>query len=118
MFHVLAYPNLLGKKGYVVVVVYVSCEVLVSKDLPVLTVRDKKFFVFKLFDIDGVTFWLLAYRKRLFTMINNLPTVYEVVTGTAKKEPKDKTPKNSNKSNKTGSKVWSFNCTVIILHDK
>jgi len=37
-------------------------------------------------------------------MINNLPTVYEVVTGTAKKEPKDKTPKNSNKSNKTGSK--------------
>ncbi|KAG2623494.1 PHD finger protein ALFIN-LIKE 8-like isoform X1 [Panicum virgatum] len=43
-------------------------------------------------------------RKRLFTMINNLPTVYEVVTGTAKKEPKDKTPKNSNKSNKTGSK--------------
>ena len=65
-----------------------------------------------------VTFWLLAYRKRLFTMINNLPTVYEVVTGTAKKEPKDKTPKNSNKSNKTGAKVWSFNCTVIILHDK
>jgi len=35
---------------------YVSCEVLVSKDLPVLTIRDKKFFVFKLFDIDGVTF--------------------------------------------------------------
>ncbi|OEL37887.1 PHD finger protein ALFIN-LIKE 8 [Dichanthelium oligosanthes] len=43
-------------------------------------------------------------RKRLFTMINNLPTVYEVVTGTAKKEPKEKTPKNSNKSNKSGSK--------------
>jgi len=29
-------------------------------------------------------------RKRLFTMINNLPSIYEVVTGTAKKEPKEK----------------------------
>lgn len=38
-------------------------------------------------------------------MINNLPTIYEVVTGTAKKEPKEKTPKNSNKSSKSGSKV-------------
>jgi hypothetical protein len=47
----------------------------------------------------------LTCRKRLFTMINNLPTIYEVVTGTAKKEPKEKTPKNSNKSSKSGSKV-------------
>uniref|UniRef100_A0A0A9EBY5 PHD finger protein ALFIN-LIKE n=1 Tax=Arundo donax TaxID=35708 RepID=A0A0A9EBY5_ARUDO len=43
-------------------------------------------------------------RKRLFTMINNLPTIYEVVTGIAKKEPKEKTPKINSKSNKSGSK--------------
>ncbi|KAK3154388.1 hypothetical protein QOZ80_2AG0134440 [Eleusine coracana subsp. coracana] len=41
-------------------------------------------------------------RRRLFTMINNLPTVYEVVTGIAKKQ--SKTPNGSSKSNKTGSK--------------
>ncbi|XP_066357620.1 PHD finger protein ALFIN-LIKE 8-like isoform X1 [Miscanthus floridulus] len=43
-------------------------------------------------------------RKRLFTMINNLPSIYEVVTGTAKKELKEKTPKSNNKANKSGSK--------------
>ncbi|KAK3136343.1 hypothetical protein QOZ80_5BG0432150 [Eleusine coracana subsp. coracana] len=43
-------------------------------------------------------------RRQLFGMMNNLPTVYEVVTGTAKKESKEKTPKNSSKSNKSGSK--------------
>jgi len=37
-------------------------------------------------------------------MINNLPTIYEVVTGTAKKQTKEKTPKNSSKSNKSGTK--------------
>jgi hypothetical protein len=41
-------------------------------------------------------------------MINNLPSIYEVVTGTAKKESKEKTPKSSNKTNKSGSKVYSF----------
>lgn len=41
-------------------------------------------------------------------MINNLPSIYEVVTGTAKKEPKEKTPKSNNKNNKSGSKVYSF----------
>jgi hypothetical protein len=43
-------------------------------------------------------------RKRLFVMINNLPTIYEVVTGTAKKQTKEKTPKSSSKSNKSGTK--------------
>ncbi|KAJ3681418.1 hypothetical protein LUZ60_015907 [Juncus effusus] len=45
-------------------------------------------------------------RRRLFNMINNLPTIYEVVTGTAKKPSKDKTtPNSSTKSNtKSGSK--------------
>ncbi|KAK1646289.1 hypothetical protein QYE76_064094 [Lolium multiflorum] len=43
-------------------------------------------------------------RKRLFSMINNLPTIYEVVTGTAKKQVKEKTPKSSSKINKSGTK--------------
>jgi hypothetical protein len=39
-------------------------------------------------------------------MINNLPTIYEVVTGTAKKQQmKEKTPNSSTKSNKPPSKV-------------
>ncbi|KAL6658597.1 hypothetical protein ACP70R_001562 [Stipagrostis hirtigluma subsp. patula] len=42
--------------------------------------------------------------KRLFVMINNLPTIYEVVTGTAKKQTKEKNPKSSSKSNKSGTK--------------
>jgi hypothetical protein len=43
-------------------------------------------------------------------MINNLPTIYEVVTGSAKKQTKEKTPNSSSKSNKPSSKVvcmWS-----------
>lgn len=44
-------------------------------------------------------------RMRLFNMINNLPTIYEVVTGAAKKQTKEKTPHNSSKSNKSGSKT-------------
>ncbi|KAK1370522.1 PHD finger protein Alfin1 [Heracleum sosnowskyi] len=44
-------------------------------------------------------------RKRLFQMINELPTVYEVVTGKVEqpKEPKDATRINGNKSKLTGS---------------
>jgi hypothetical protein len=38
-------------------------------------------------------------------MINNLPTIYEVVTGTVKKQTKEKTPKSSSKNNKSGTKV-------------
>ncbi|THU61656.1 hypothetical protein C4D60_Mb07t25620 [Musa balbisiana] len=43
-------------------------------------------------------------RRRLFNMINNLPTIYEVVTGTAKKQSKEKTS-NSNSKNKSNSKT-------------
>ncbi|KAJ6792978.1 PHD finger protein ALFIN-LIKE 8-like isoform X2 [Iris pallida] len=31
-------------------------------------------------------------RRRLFQMINGLPTIFEVLTGTAKKQTKEKTP--------------------------
>ncbi|XP_058097513.1 PHD finger protein ALFIN-LIKE 4 [Magnolia sinica] len=47
-------------------------------------------------------------RKKLFHMINELPTIFEVVTGTAKKQPKEKsaatTPNSSSKS-KSSSKT-------------
>ncbi|CAN6573556.1 PHD finger protein ALFIN-LIKE 4-like isoform X1 [Malus sylvestris] len=47
-----------------------------------------------------------ADRKRLFNMINELPTIFEVVTGTAKKQVKEKSSSNhgSNKS-KSSSKA-------------
>ncbi|XP_042459097.1 PHD finger protein ALFIN-LIKE 8-like isoform X1 [Zingiber officinale] len=44
-------------------------------------------------------------RRRLFNMINNLPTIYEVVTGLAKKQVKEKNPNRSNK-NKSSSKCY------------
>ncbi|XP_022966039.1 PHD finger protein ALFIN-LIKE 4-like [Cucurbita maxima] len=45
-------------------------------------------------------------RKRLFTMINDMPTIFEVVTGGVKKQGKDKSLVSNNSSNKskTGSK--------------
>ncbi|PWA83770.1 hypothetical protein CTI12_AA117620 [Artemisia annua] len=39
-----------------------------------------------------------AERKRLFSMINDLPTIFEVVSGIAKKQPKEKSNHSSNKS--------------------
>ncbi|OAY36453.1 PHD finger protein ALFIN-LIKE 3 isoform X2 [Manihot esculenta] len=45
-----------------------------------------------------------ADRKRLFNMINDVPTVYEVVTGADKKQAKSVANHNSNKS-KSNSKV-------------
>ncbi|KAL5755625.1 hypothetical protein ACOSP7_020031 [Xanthoceras sorbifolium] len=44
-----------------------------------------------------------ADRKRLFNMINDLPTIFEVVTGTAKKQVKDKSSVSNHSSNKSKS---------------
>ncbi|OAY27081.1 PHD finger protein ALFIN-LIKE 4 isoform X1 [Manihot esculenta] len=44
-----------------------------------------------------------ADRKRLFTMINDLPTIFEVVTGTAKKQVKEKSSVSNHSSNKSKS---------------
>jgi hypothetical protein len=40
-------------------------------------------------------------------MINNLPTIFEVVTGAAKKQTKEKPPNNTHKSNKPSMKMVS-----------
>ncbi|KAK7261660.1 hypothetical protein RIF29_27976 [Crotalaria pallida] len=42
-------------------------------------------------------------RKRLFNMINDLPTIFEVVTGTAKKQVKEKTSVSNNSGSKSKS---------------
>lgn len=44
---------------------------------------------------------LLFSRKRLFNMINDLPTVYEVVTGATKKQQKEKSTVSNHRSNKS-----------------
>jgi hypothetical protein len=52
-------------------------------------------------------------------MINNLPTIYEVVTGAAKRQSKEKTPNtnSSSKSNKPSSKVVSaMPLFVVTMH--
>ncbi|XP_038679911.1 PHD finger protein ALFIN-LIKE 4-like isoform X2 [Tripterygium wilfordii] len=50
-----------------------------------------------------------ADRKRLFTMINELPTIFEVVTGSAKKQSKEKSSvsNHSSSKSKSNSKVTS-----------
>lgn len=42
-------------------------------------------------------------RKRLFTMINDLPTIFEIVTGSAKKQTKEKSSISNHSSNKSKS---------------
>ncbi|CAI9100669.1 OLC1v1037817C1 [Oldenlandia corymbosa var. corymbosa] len=44
-----------------------------------------------------------ADRRRLFGMINDLPTLFEVVTGTAKKQMKEKSSVSNHSSNKSKS---------------
>ncbi|XP_059645622.1 PHD finger protein ALFIN-LIKE 4-like [Cornus florida] len=44
-----------------------------------------------------------ADRKRLFSMMNELPTIFEVVSGTAKKQQKEKSVVSNHSSNKSKS---------------
>ncbi|CAK8532003.1 unnamed protein product [Lathyrus sativus] len=44
-------------------------------------------------------------RKRLFTLINDLPTIFEAVTGSAKKQETEKPSVSSHNNSKPGSKV-------------
>ena len=47
--------------------------------------------------------YFFGCRKRLFNMINDLPTVFEVVTGAAKKQQKEKSSISNHSSNKLKS---------------
>ncbi|KAB2049983.1 hypothetical protein ES319_A13G213700v1 [Gossypium barbadense] len=44
-----------------------------------------------------------ADRKRLFTMINDFPTIFEIVSGSAKKQTKEKSSVSNHSSNKSKS---------------
>lgn len=57
-----------------------------------------------------------SYRKRLFTMINDLPTIFEVVTGTVKKQAKEKPSVSSHNGNKSksGSKAVKNQLTFTL----
>lgn len=51
-------------------------------------------------------------------MVNELPTIFEVVAGTAKKQGKDKSSVSNNSSNrsKSNSKVKILFSTVVLLY--
>ena len=52
-------------------------------------------------------------------MINDLPTIFEIVTGSAKKQAKEKSSVSNHSSNKSksNSKVWKvFSCLAISLN--
>lgn len=57
-------------------------------------------------------------RKRLFNMINDLPTVFEVVTGADKKQQKEKSSvtNNSSSKSKSHSKVVKGSLFCALLH--
>lgn len=48
------------------------------------------------------------YRRRLFNMMNSLPTIHEVVTGTAKKQSKEKSSHSSSRSKSNSNMVSVF----------
>lgn len=54
--------------------------------------------------------FFLSCRRRLFNMINDLPTIFEVVSGTAKKQSKDKSSMSNHSSTKSKS-----NSKVVIM---
>ncbi|KAH0674530.1 hypothetical protein KY290_026638 [Solanum tuberosum] len=53
-----------------------------------------------------------ADRKRLFNMINELPTIYEIVTGAAKKQVKDRSSVSNHSSNKSKSNSKLFRIEI------
>ncbi|XP_021277261.1 PHD finger protein ALFIN-LIKE 4-like isoform X2 [Herrania umbratica] len=55
-----------------------------------------------------------ADRKRLFTMINDLPTIFEIVTGGAKKQGKEKSSVSNHSSNKSKSSSKPVSGTLML----
>lgn len=53
------------------------------------------------------------YRKRLFQMINDLPTIFEIVTGSAKPSKDQLTAHNNGSKCKSSGKVCSFQFNVL-----
>ncbi|XP_031110408.1 PHD finger protein ALFIN-LIKE 4-like [Ipomoea triloba] len=59
-----------------------------------------------------------ADRKRLFNMINDLPTIFEVVTGAAKKQVKEKSSVTNNSSNKSKPNPKSVKYSKVQTKDE
>ncbi|CAN4096752.1 unnamed protein product [Withania somnifera] len=59
-----------------------------------------------------------ADRKRLFNMINDLPTIYEIVTGAAKKQVKDRSSVSNHSSNKSKSNSKVGKYTKVEVKDE
>ncbi|XP_059662036.1 PHD finger protein ALFIN-LIKE 4-like isoform X4 [Cornus florida] len=59
-----------------------------------------------------------ADRKRLFNMINDLPTIYEVVTGMAKKQAKEKSSASNHSGNKSKSNSKGKYTKTLQLRDE
>ncbi|KAF7142468.1 hypothetical protein RHSIM_Rhsim05G0013000 [Rhododendron simsii] len=58
-----------------------------------------------------------ADRKRLFNMVNDLPTVFEAVTGAAKKQAKDKTSVSNHSNNKSKTNQKSVKHPSLCFSD-
>lgn len=56
-------------------------------------------------------------RKRLFNMINDLPTIFEAVTGASKKQSKEKSAMSNhgNSKPKSNPKVGKVSRLILIL---
>lgn len=56
----------------------------------------------------------IGCRKRLFNMINDLPTVFEVVTGASKKQEKEKSSVSNQSGNKSKSNSKPVKLTIFL----
>lgn len=56
-------------------------------------------------------------RKRLFNMINDLPTIFEVVTGAAKVQFKDKSSGTNHSGSKSKTNLKTVHSYLIIHED-
>ncbi|XLS96162.1 hypothetical protein HN51_038897 [Arachis hypogaea] len=56
-----------------------------------------------------------ADRKRLFNMINEVPTIFEVVTGAAKKQVKEKSSVSNHSGSKSKSNFKAVNIFLLAL---
>lgn len=55
----------------------------------------------------------MNYRRRLFQMINDLPTIYEVVTGIVKKQQREKSASTPNSSSKSKSSTKTVSLIAL-----
>lgn len=60
--------------------------------------------------------WMYIYRKRLFQMINDLPTIFELVTGSARQSKDQPAAHNNGSKCKSSGKVVFCFQLILSLH--